>query len=356
VRLQRKLVMLSFTVIAVFSICFAFVSPASAQYRDHTVKVMTRNMYPGADLDAIAQAGNPAELEAAIQATIESIIQSKVPERAALVAAEIAQNTPDLVALQEATKWRINSPRGTIVLDQLDLLLDSLRAMGQNYRVAVNQKLTDVHLRGVISYTDHDVILVRSGTPLHVVGAENHLYDALMSFPTLGGEITVLRGWIAVDVKIRDFRFKFVDTHLEAPLFGIPETQYLQVLQAMQLMQDLSASGLPVILAGDFNSNAEPYPPGYPPDQTESYMLISASGYTDPWHQFHAGADHGYSWPLFLTEPVNIADYLERIDFVFSNAFEAASIERIGADPVDGLFASDHAGMVAVFNLGGPVN
>lgn len=350
--LQRRFFLKSFIVVAAaFSICFSFVAPASAQYGDHTVKVMTRNMYPGADLGAIASV--PAEgLDAAIQATIEDVFQSRIPERAALVAAEIIQNKPDIVALQEATQWKISTLQGEVVLDQLELLMKSLRRAGLQYRVAVVQQMTHVEIPDAITYTDRNAVLVRHNMPLQVLGTETHTFSDLLTIPvpSLDTEISILRGWIEMDVKVQGRHFKFVNTHLESPLPGPYQagTQGLQVLQAMELMQELAPAKVPVILAGDFNSNAEAFPPGYPPDQTPSYMMLSAV-YHDPWHLFHS--DPGYTWPMPVILPIKAEDFYERIDFTLSDTLDPVSIERVGTDPVDGLLASDHAGVVAEFEL-----
>lgn len=352
-------------------LCSLCVMPSSwgAQGQDgdqnFTVTTMTRNMFPGADLSPIVMADPYSEdsLVAAAESIAEEVIESNIPGRAALIAAEIAANRPDLVALQEATKWKFKSTRGMIVLDQLELLMTALQKAGQHYRVAVVQKLTDVRINGLISYTDHDAILVRTDRPLNVVASETHIYDALLSFPFMDDVIEVLRGWIAVDVKLHGSRFKFVNTHLEAPLPGdfMELTQYIQFLQAQQLVAALSTSGTPVILAGDFNSDAEPTP-GYPPDETPSYSFLvtpesyGGGGYLDPWHEFHSADDYGYTWPLFImVDGIVVAvDPIERIDLILSKGPEAVSIERIGTSSIDGLFASDHAGVVAEFQLADP--
>jgi endonuclease/exonuclease/phosphatase family metal-dependent hydrolase len=298
----------------------------------------------------IAAANDDLELENAAKIISQQVIDSRVPERAALLAAEIAGNKPDLVALQEVTKWKIKGTHGMIVLDQLELLLDSLRDAGQPYRVVALQRLTDVQMHGLIGYTDHDAILLRSDSALNISGSEAHLFGALMGFPILNGEIQVLRGWTAINVKIHGFRFKFVNTHLESPLPGMPETQQLQFLQAVQLVEDLSQTSLPVILAGDFNSDAEPKPGDYP-DKTDSYGFIVSSGYSDPWHWWHALDDLGYTWPLIDESSGEETEPMERIDLIFSKGIDAASIEQTGLTSSDGLFASDHAGVAATFTV-----
>jgi endonuclease/exonuclease/phosphatase family metal-dependent hydrolase len=340
--------------VLVLCICMMSIPALQANPRDRcdhndvSVTVMTRNMFPGADLGIMAGA-DESNLQELVQIVMTSVVQSRIPQRAAQIAAEISANKPDLVALQEATTWKFRGAHGWVVLDQLDLLMDSLRKTGAHYRIAVVQDLTDIQIPDLISYTDHDVILVRSDTPLNVLRTETNIYDASMSFPSMGSEIQVLRGWIAIDVKKNGHRFKFVNTHLEAPLEGMPETQDLQVAQAAQLIEDLSSTKLPVILAGDFNSDAEPTD-GYPPDETASYGLLVRYGYSDAWVDTHIDDrvyDHGYSWPLFLEQTGEITNPIERIDLVFLRGLEAISMKRTGLKPAGGLYASDHAGMVA---------
>jgi endonuclease/exonuclease/phosphatase family metal-dependent hydrolase len=351
---SKMLCVINLLAVAVISISLIFISPAWAGNRDLDVKVMTRNMYPGADLGILATA-TETNFPDVVETLIGEIIQSRIPERAALVAEEIAETQPDLIALQEATTWKIGSGSSAVVLDQMDLLLRFLRARGLHYRKAAVQTLTDVEIPGVITYTDHDAILVRTDLPpghLMILGSEKHAFDELLSFQVLDDGITVDRGWMAVDVKIRGARFKFVNTHLESPLPGdlMQPTQAIQFAQAMQLVDDLTETRLPIILAGDFNSDAEPTHL-YETDVTPSYGYIVDAGYLDAWHELYP-ADYGYTWPLFLNDPTEGVDPIERIDLIFSNDPVPTSIARTGMDPApDGLFASDHIGVVATFDL-----
>lgn len=328
----------------ILAFCIALVSPALAETKDLGVKVMTRNMYTGADLTIVAGAETEEEFVNAVTEVVGNVLQSGIPERAAAVASEIAVNHPDLVALQEATRWEIQSEYGPIVLDQLEWLQYFLDQAGLHYTVANLQELTDIEVPGAVRYLDRDVILVRSDLPpgqMMLIGEKSGIYDARMVFSVLGNEIQVLRGWNAVDVKIRGARFCFVNTHLEAPLPGIPDTQLLQEYQAYQLLTDLSTIDLPIILTGDFNSDAEPTQ-FYPPDATASYSMILDAGYTDIWNELHPD-DPGFTWPLFWENAGDPADPIERIDLIFTKGLEGISIERTGLSD----YASDHAGVAA---------
>jgi endonuclease/exonuclease/phosphatase family metal-dependent hydrolase len=334
--------------------CFLLVSPLLAENHNSTVKVMTRNMNAGADLAIFAALSDDFTFEDAVEITINSIYASDIPNRAAAIAAEIAETKPDLVGIQEATTWIIRTPSGDeTTINQLDLLMNALMESGQHYRKALVQDLTSIDM-GVLAFADHDVILVRADLPpgqLKILDRECHIYDTRLGFEVMGVAIDVLRGWMAVDVHLRGYRFKFVNTHLEAP-FGDDYTKGVQVSQADQLLEDLSDANLPVILAGDFNSDAEDthY---YFPDVTESYRHILASGFKDAWDELRLW-NPGYTWSLLDDIGAGVMPF-ERIDLIFSDEFKAKSVFRTGLEPLNDLYASDHAGVVAVFDLANPI-
>jgi endonuclease/exonuclease/phosphatase family metal-dependent hydrolase len=329
-----------------------------------TVRVMTRNIDAGTDLNYLAGATSMDAFVAGALLTVAEVDASNIPRRAEQLAVEIAAAKPDLIALQEVTRWSIQDAAGSRVYDQLELLKAALNAMGQQYRVAALQLLTDapVAIPGVLNveFTDQNAILVRADLPpghLDVIGTETHLYENILPLVLPNGtSIPVLQGWMAADVRVRGARFKFANTHLLSAVPGglFEYTAGIQLLQAGELLDGLSATGLPIILAGDFNSDAEI--PQHDPDRTLTAGQISGSGYTDVWHYLYP-SDTGYTWPLFLEDqpPPNInplAVPFERIDLVFSRGPEPVLAERTGTGPgPQGVYASDHVGVVAVFEL-----
>jgi len=349
---------------ALIFLCFAATLLAESVDK-LTVRVMTRNMDAGTDLNYVTRAADEVAFAEAAYQTYAEVLAFDLPARAAQLAEEIAIAQPDLVALQEATIWQLEGPLGGGEFDQLELLQAALNAVGAHYRVAVVQTLTDIpvsipQLFLNLRFTDRDAILIRSDLPpghLDAIGTEMHLYEHLLPFQNPAGEIPILRGWIAADVKIRGARFKFVNTHLETPIPGenFEATAYLQLLQAMELVGGLNETELPVILAGDFNSDAEAA--GIGPDQTLSAAFISGMGYTDAWHAIYPD-EHGFTWPLFLEDQLNPPPFIapstpvERIDLIFSRGPELLSVEQTGMVPgSSGLFASDHVGVMADFQL-----
>ncbi len=347
-------------------LCFGFNSPAVADSDSFTVKTMTRNMDAGTDLNLVTAATTGHDFVLGVMQTVVEVDASNIPARAIRLAGEIAAEQPDLVALQEATIWDITDAGGNRRYDQIDLLRTALQELGLNYSVAAQQPLThipvDLNPFGVplaVEFTDQNAILIRSDVPpghLNILGSETHVYANRLplQLPT-GEEVDVLQGWMAVDVKVRGVRFKFANTHLLSPV-PLPDlfafTAYIQSLQAQELIVGLEGSELPVILAGDFNSDAST--PQHGPDKTSSASDISAADYVDAWRYVHP-SDSGYTWPLFLEDQLVGADpslFAERIDLLFSRGPKPLSIERTGFTPdQSGLFSSDHAGVIATFDL-----
>jgi hypothetical protein len=100
--------------------------------------VMTYNIYQGTELEHVLAATDLSSFVAGVTTDYANVIATSFPERARAIAAEIAQNQPDLVALQEVALWRIQvpsnplSPATDVAYDFLAILLDALNAAGQH--------------------------------------------------------------------------------------------------------------------------------------------------------------------------------------------------------------------------------
>src|SRR6516225_5523695 len=99
------------TVLAVLAILASVLAWGSAPVRADDndgdlgrdkVRVLTQNMYIGADLTPIALAKTFPQFQDAITTVTQNIVATKPAERAAAMAAEIAKQRPDFVALHEA--------------------------------------------------------------------------------------------------------------------------------------------------------------------------------------------------------------------------------------------------------------
>ena len=94
----------------------------------------------------------------------------------------------------------------------------------------------------------------------------------------------------------------------------------------------------------DFNSNAEAGP-----EQTASVGLILAAGFSDVWRLFNS-VGTGFTWPLYFEDIASgPAVPYERIDLIFTRGVRALKVDETGTDAP---FASDHAGVVAMMQVG----
>ncbi len=345
-------------------VCCCCPSSAWANNAHTTVTVMTRNMDSGTDLGYIFAATDQDSFIQGMAATLAELQASGFQRRAAALADEISATMPDLIALQEVTLWRtgpmMQPPATTVLYDQLALLQDELAKRNLHYGViAVQAEVdaeapvpsADIDLRT----TDRDVILARLDLPqsqFDLFNAQTHRYRSTFSFgnPVLG-QITVPSGWIAVDVVVNGSKFRFVSTHLQGTIAGVSQAEQVQRQQAHELLAALFFTAVPVVLAGDFNANAEPGP-----EYTGTAQKIVSAGFVDAWEFAHPG-DPGYTWPLF-GEDQNSGPTSpnERIDLIFVRALHpwfghepaVVSAERTGSTAP---FASDHAGLVVKLRL-----
>lgn len=335
---------------------------AAAFSASPAVTVMTRNMDAGTDLGYIFAASDEASYKHGMTATWAELQSSNFKQRAARLAEEVAATAPDLIALQEVTLWRVgpllNPPATRVLYDQLDLLLAELAKKDLHYGVVAVQIEVDAEAPAPtvgldLRMTDRDVVLARLDLPpsqFKVLGAQSSQYAAVFNFgnPVLG-QLSVPCGWIAVDVTANGSKFRFVNTHLQAQIPGVPEAEEVQRGQAAELLAMLSSVHVPLILAGDFNSNAEPGP-----EYTGTAQRIVQAGFTDAWKTVNPG-EPGYTWPLF-GEDQNSGPTTpnERIDLVFVGGAPSGPVPsvlsavRVGMEPP---FASDHAGVVVKVRL-----
>lgn len=354
-RLLRKIRTSGCRIIAVLLLAVGVATAAAAQ-NNSTVKIMTQNMDSGTDLGFALTAllyPDYLDLTTAVDLTLWEISVSDIPGRADLLAGKIADEHPDIVALQEASLWRVGPTPETateVLFDPLESLLNGLATRGTPYQVVAVNVLTDLALpgtNGALRYTDRDVMLVRSDSrppAFHLSDVHARLFKAGLDF---GNGLNVLQGWISAEVHMGNRHFRFVMTHLETPIQGMSVATDVQVAQTNELLQSLRNVTVPVVICGDFNSDAEFG--GYI-DGTPSVALIEAAGYADSWTLVHP-SDPGYTWPLFLEDqyppPFFVpAEPFERIDLFFSKGLDVLSEDAVAAPDV-----SDHEGVIATFQL-----
>lgn len=326
-----------------------------------TIKIMTQNMDAGTDLGfALFGLGQP-DPRPYVDLTLMEVDASDIPARATYLAAEIADQKPHIVALQEVTLWRTGptiETATTVRYDQLELLTTALQSLGAHYRVVAVNTLSDIALPttadgpGALRITDRDVLLARSDlspAELQLSDVQTHIYAASLTV----GVFTSRRGFISALARVKNQVFRIADTHLENQFPGMPATAIIQNLQATELLAAMRHWPQPVILAGDFNADAIYGINGPGPDNTGTVAFIEAAGYTDTWAAANS-ASSGATWPLWLedqTTPyffVNVTPW-ERIDLIFSKRLHVVSAIQLGAGLGFTSGASDHTGVLTTF-------
>jgi endonuclease/exonuclease/phosphatase family metal-dependent hydrolase len=321
-------------------------SPALADSDKRVVEVMTQNMDAGSDL-LFFLVTDPIT---ATQLTYQELLATDFKGRAELLADQIVIHQPYLISLQEVTLWQTISATGetSVLADQLDLIMDALAARHQRYKVVVGQDLTDIagplgdgsYLR----FLDRNVILARTDlqqSELALSNVRSGIYEATIA--PVPGFPEELNGWLSVDAKIRGKNLRFFNTHLETPVSQIDPTQ---IMQGLELIAIMGQSRLPVILAGDFNSDASGLDIG--PDQTPTAAMIVNAGYVDAWQTLHP-EELGLTWPLYLEDIYAGPSYpFERIDLIFARDLKVLDVAVVGTNPP---FPSDHAGVVATLQI-----
>jgi endonuclease/exonuclease/phosphatase family metal-dependent hydrolase len=329
---------------------------------------MTRNVYVGADITAPLRAvtglDGPAAIDAlghTSRAVLGALEATDFGVRGRLLAGEIAASAPDLVGLQEVALWRrgsldlarIGQPDVNEVLwDFLAVLLTELSALGTPYAVGAAFEGADVEAPAFtgsvlddsaagqnIRMTMSDVILVRAGSGISILGRHHQGYQHQLVVEVAGLLFAFAHGLAWVDVDREGERLRFATTHLDS------ERPDIALGQAQELVATAGATALPLVVVGDFNSDPDD-------DSRGPYDLMTAEGFTDAAAASSA-ADPTWGFGPGLTDD-DSTGFSQRIDFVFTRGpgISVVSSARTGVcapdrDPATGLWPSDHAGVVA---------
>ena len=391
---MKRLLVTLLVALSIFSI-------APVQASDSQVKVMTRNLYLGADV-GIAMDLIP-NLSAAAQFMWDQVKKTDFNKRAPKLAAEIIANNPDVVGLQEATIWFCKKnlfSKRTEVFNFTKQFLAATKAQGSEYVLAQKDGITALNTGFSIAavpfitmvhdpetfqplfgqdsaacgFEIADALAIRADLADKVLKVGNSEYEQKYTIvPTI---MSIYRGYTWADIQIGNSPVRFVTTHLES-LWDenkVPNA----AIQAKQLLADLINTKNPIIVMGDFNSDprdprmpANPNPGEQPvasdacpagTSKCNAYLLMTEAGYTD------SGPDpllpENYTWGMnaLLTgpDPVrlkvaeqlgNRAGYTDRLDYVFvKNGVTVSSATLVGASAPNNL-NTDHAGVVALLEI-----
>jgi endonuclease/exonuclease/phosphatase family metal-dependent hydrolase len=333
------------------------------------LNVMTRNLYLGSSLAPALEAQTPTAFVEAVARIYATVQYTDFPARAEAIADEIQATEPDLIGLQEVTKWTtggLNPPPG---YDFLAILESDLAARGLDYSVAAvahNANIGPVPLalpeQGCVQpgpmitcsvqLEDRDVILVNDDTPgLTWSNPQSGHYTAQEVIASPVGPLSFERGWASIDAKLNHQPFRFADTHLE--------TEAAPAVQEAQAAEFLAGPGKggTIVATGDFNSASDG-------STTGTYAQLTAPGkFRDAWDEAQLGpgsscCQESNTPPLApgaLNNPVSTLQ--TRIDLILSRGAarsDGDEAELVGDTPFQAtppFWPSDHAGVVGVLHL-----
>ena len=364
--------------LAVAALFAAVAGTAAAKTTKGTpVKVMTRNLYLGADLTPAIQSTSTEAFIEANGGIVRQVEATNFPVRAKGLAKEILSEEPDLVGLQEVALWReappslgpvfSGRPEATKVkYDFLKLLLAQLNKGKALYRPVVVQDefdfeapanangipgdgpggtglLANAEVNGRL--TMRDVILARIGAGVVTSNAKSGNFTNLLVVKVAGSkEIAVTRGWTSVDATVRgSAKFHFVNTHLEA-FDNEAEYPSVRARQAGELVAPggPATSKLPVILVGDLNSDVKTE---VKPGDGQAYRVMTKAGFRERAADKPTGCciDSSYDLKTGSNKEMN-----HKVDHIMTNDPQHVGLVNsavTGRQPINGFWDSDHAGL-----------
>lgn len=259
------------------------------------------------------------------------------PRRVSIINREIQRLTPDLLTLQEV----IYKPK----FDQLDKLLE-----GTNLKGTHQAQVRTTPLPFEDRYGGN---AVASRWPYRIVELLDLRFPDAMDLP-----------WSTIGalVQIPDLGDLFFIAFTGAWRLDAESARERQVL-AISELDARHRTVLPTIIAGDFNAT--------PDSSSIRYMtgLQSLAGRSVHYHDAWAVAnnDLGYTWTtdnqnarLEIDQIVRQPNHRRRIDYVFIGSFHAhpkayARVQSAALafdKPIDGIWASDHFGVVVDLDIG----
>jgi endonuclease/exonuclease/phosphatase family metal-dependent hydrolase len=366
-------------------------SSAMAKDKDPEIKVMTWNLYLGADIFKVVEAAIESRdlVPGAVAEVYQTMLSTNFWARAEAIADKIAKNKPQVIGLQEVSTFYKQTPGDfmdgnpepaeDVVIDFYEVLNEALLKHGMVYD-AFEVTNSDVELPMVdnesptefsdVRLKDRDMVLVKRGYDASLLLAGNYSSNLALDLGWIKLEFT--RGFLIVDVDIKGQIFRFVNTHLEVN--GDPGSvfRYVQGAQMQELIGILDEVSIydpkQIILVGDFNSSPEDEAGDYmgifpyiPP-----YMQAVDAGYLDAWLLQRRKNDEGYTFGFDETLSDRKAELTSRIDHIFVVPNDLF-IDKVKCDVVgnkvsdmvpklktpiyERLWPSDHAGVVGYFKF-----
>jgi endonuclease/exonuclease/phosphatase family metal-dependent hydrolase len=357
----------------------------ASRSRGTVVKVMTRNLYLGANLRPAIDIQSFQGLVNFAGDALDQVHANNFPVRSRGLAQEIISSKVDLVALQEVSRWADAPCQGNPIppsatnpqVDYLSQLMSRLNAGKRRYRVVIAQPEFDFQIwantdgdestsgpgcpfgseiQARLTYSD--VVLARLGAGVRTRRARRDNFDLLLQPQVSGVEITVNRGWARVEASVRGSRwFRFFATHLEAyddtgsnrtnrgTFVGKGE---IREAQANELAR-VARGRLPVVVAGDINSDDNTVQGA----DRKAYRALLRAGFV--------ARSTGNPPSCCLQGDVlasggggQLSDFDHHIDHVLTDSPRKVTLVRsfvTGLRPVNGYWSADHAGVVSVLRI-----
>ena len=361
----------------------ATAKPTKAAPPPTEVKVMTRNVYLGADLGPAIEAKGVSAFVEATGEILRQVTANDFPVRAKGLAQEIIKKDPDLVGLQEVAEWRTGPPSlepllggsppkaTTVRYDYLTELLKELNKGKARYKAVVvnpefdfeapgdengvpgdgpNQLIANAEINGRL--TMRDVILAKVGTEVKVSQPRKGHFKSLYSVELSGAKVTVIRGWASVDASVRGSApFHFVDTHLESfdPQTVVPSIRAQQAAELVASNGPLT-NPLPTILVGDLNSDTKtPILPG----DGQAYETLVKAGMRERSTYKPLGCC--LATPLLPVGDGGAVSQLDhKVDHIMTRdpkQVKEVNSSVTGRSPQNGFWDSDHAGLFSTLKI-----
>jgi len=362
-----------------------FAVPAGAdakpKKKGQVVKVMTRNLFLGADLGPGLEADSIGEFVQANGEILREVTETDFPRRSRALAAEIRDKNPDLVGLQEVAWWRINETASLSPINDgpsasqnrfnfLKLLMDKVNRGKKRYKVAVVQEefdfeapadenevpddgeimdagpdLDDAELNGRL--TMRDVILVKRSKNVKIKNPRGGHFANLLEVTVAGAvPIDVTRGWTRVEAKVgKGPWFSFTNTHFEAfdDETEIPSIRQLQATETGG-PGGHAVSNRPTVLVGDLNSDDD----SVAEDDQKAFNALKGFG----WKSRSTEDPMSCCVNDLFTAPPSQFDH--HIDHVMTRSPKQVKLLRssvTGRKQVNGIYPSDHAGVFSKLRI-----
>ena len=335
---------------------------------DKEITVMTYNVYFGGDTGSVFALTNLQEVPVQVAKLYAQFEAAAFEQRVKSVARFIKENKPHLVGLQEMVLIRRQSPgnfiTGTRAPDAEDpiwdfrgILKEELEREGLNYEIVAEVQNIDAEmpmfvmgktpLFDDVRMTVFDVVLARSDVGGSISREETRNYKTVLDNP-LG--ISVTRGYVALDVTVSGTKYRLINTHLEAFRPSI------RLAQARELVDILKDEKIPLILLGDFNSDANAVEGDA---NRKVYELLLSEGYKDVWE---GGPDTGSTCCQDSDLRNKTSKLNKRIDHIFVRNVTLSSTtmtKTVGDKPTDRItsatkatiWPSDHAGVITRLSI-----